>query len=226
MGILRKLWPRKKPRKPGVIQNIEDLGGTVRALVHVGANTGQEAKYYSRSGIRSAIYIEPIDEVFATLKETLAPFGQGHLAVKALCAEEDGKTVDFHIASNNGASSSMLEFGWAKAEHPELSWADHRKLVTQRLDTLLAELPVDAVAGIDLLVMDTQGTERRVLEGAPLLLQKVSWIYTEVNEGGLYEGDWSFEDVYSYLSARKFRLKGLKFNRHRWGDALFARVKG
>jgi FkbM family methyltransferase len=204
---------------------IERLGGSVHSLVHVGANTGQEAKYYSRSGITSAVYIEPIDEVFVALSKHLMPFGSGHMPVKALCAEEDGQMVDFHIASNGGASSSMLEFGWCRDEHPELTWTDHRKLTTRRLDTLLGELPAGIRDSIDLLVMDTQGAEMRVLEGAPRLLEQVDWIYTEVNEGGLYEGDCRLEDMQAYLSSRGFRLKDLKMNQHRWGDALFARVK-
>jgi FkbM family methyltransferase len=204
---------------------IERLGGRVRSLVHVGANTGQEAKYYSRSGVASAVYIEPIDEVFAALSKHLAPLGPGHMPVKALCAEEDGRTVDFHIASNGGASSSILEFGWCREEHPELEWTDHLKLATRRLDTVVGELPAGIRDSIDLLVMDTQGAEMRVLKGAPRLLGQVDWIYTEVNEGGLYEGDCSLEDMQAYLSSRGFRLKDLKMNQHRWGDALFARTR-
>jgi FkbM family methyltransferase len=207
-----------------VLDSIGDLGGTVRGVVHVGANTGQEAEHYARSGVTTAIYIEPIEEVFAKLRQRLAPLGPHHIALQALCAEEDGRVVDFHIASNQGASSSMLEFGWCREEYPELDWMGHLRLTTQRLDTVLDDLPQSTAATVDLLVIDTQGTELRVLEGAPRLLKRVAWIYTEVNEGGLYKGDCSFEDVYAYLTARGFRLKGLKFNRHRWGDALFARA--
>jgi FkbM family methyltransferase len=225
VGVLRKLFGGKKRPPSGVIPTIEGLGGTVRGVVHVGANTGQEARSYDRGGVKAAIYIEPLDEAFATLAERLKAIGPHHVPIKALCAEEDGRIVDFHVASNGGAASSILDFGWSREEHPEVHWTGHRKLATRRLDTVLSDLPAATLASIDLLVMDTQGTELRVLEGAPLLIDRVGWIFTEVNEGGLYEGDCSFEQLYAYLTARRFRLKQLKMNRHRWGDALFAKAR-
>jgi hypothetical protein len=51
----------------------------------------------------------------------------------------------------------------------------------------------------------------------------VNWVFTEVNDGGLYRDDCSFDDIYAFFRARGFRLKHLAMTRHRWGNALFGR---
>src|SRR5713226_7875784 len=100
---------------------LKDLGFEPTGLIHVGANTGQEFDDYRRAGLRQVLYIEPIRYIYEELKRKVEQV-TGHFAINALCAERDDASVDFHISSNEGHSSSMLNFGWHSGEHPEVRW--------------------------------------------------------------------------------------------------------
>ena len=123
----------------------------------------------------------------------------------------------------------MLDFGWHAQEHPEVGWVDCLELTTTRLDTLLDRCVDEHAecdwAALDCLVLDTQGAEMIVLGGAERTLRRISYVYTEVNEGGLYEGDCSLDELILYMRARGFRIKHLAMNRHGWGDALFEKAR-
>ena len=51
-------------------KNPDKLLKKVRGVIHVGANTGQEIQLYVKYGL-SVVWIEPIPEVFETLKSNL-----------------------------------------------------------------------------------------------------------------------------------------------------------
>jgi FkbM family methyltransferase len=201
------------------------LGGELHGLVHVGANIGQEFEAYRGAGLCPVVYVEPHPEVFARLRARVSA-EPGHIAINALCGERDGELVPFHVSSNDSNSSSMLDFGWHSREHPEVTWVDRLDLATTRLDTLLDRCAADHAeydwTALDCLVLDTQGAELIVLSGAERTLRRITYVYTEVNEGGLYEGDCSLDELIQFMHARDFRIKNLAMNSHGWGDALFA----
>jgi len=121
----------------------------------------------------------------------------------------------------------MLAFGWHREQHPEVEFVRTERLVTRRLDTVIDELcathrQIDPIL-LDCLVLDVQGSELRVLQGAHHCLLRASYVYTEVNEGGMYKDDCSLDDIMAIMRLYRFRLKNLVINRHRWGDALFVR---
>ena len=74
----------------------------VSGVVHVGANTGQERLVYDQHGL-DVIWIEPIPEVFQTLRKNLESFPRQR-ALQCLVTDQDHEEYEFHIASNNGAS--------------------------------------------------------------------------------------------------------------------------
>lgn len=208
------------------LREIVRLGGKPKGVVHVGAHLGQEALSYREGGIDPAIYVEALPHLLPVLKNEVSQ-RQGHLAVNALCAEADGQEVCFRIASDNGASSSYLDFGWYRDVHPEVDWSSRINLLTTRLDGVLERLSQEhrdlEWGRIDTLVLHVQGTERRVMEGAPELIKSVRWIGLAVNDGGLYRGDADFDEIFHYLRNRGFSLRHLEMTSHRWGHALFER---
>ncbi|WP_112662823.1 FkbM family methyltransferase [Microvirga flavescens] len=208
------------------IQWIKDLGGAPQGLIHIGAHSGQEFEDYQRALLNPVLYIEALPSIYERLVAHIGG-AEGHVAINALCSDKDGESVSFKVSSNEGASSSMLDFGWHSSEHPEVHWVDQVSLTTCRLDTLLADVqkknPDLPFQKLNVLVLDVQGAEMKVLAGADDIVSKVDWISTEVNEGGLYEGDCSLDQIYAYMRGKGFRLKHLEMTQHRWGNALFAR---
>lgn len=100
------------------------------------------------------------------------------------------------------------------------------------------EVPVKTIAQfleekqierIDVLKMDTQGYEYRVLQGAAEFLStdSIPFIYSEVLFVPLYKGQVNFENLRLFLVAKGYRLFSF-YNEHKdedgnvkWADALF-----
>jgi hypothetical protein len=82
------------------------------------------------------------------------------------------------------------------------------------------------VKHVDLLWLDVQGFELRLLEGAGSLLDTVSAIHTEVNLCETYEGAVLYEDLRRWLECRGFRVV-LERIPEGWtqGNVVFARQK-
>ena len=101
-----------------------------------------------------------------------------HLPIAALCADVDGEGAISHIASNDGNSSSMLEFGRHVAERPEVEFIRTDRMTSRRLDTAIDEIcvayPQMDPYLLDCLVLDVQSSELRVPQGAHRCLSRAS----------------------------------------------------
>jgi FkbM family methyltransferase len=173
----------------------------LRGVVHIGANTGQERRLYDSYGLQ-VLWVEPIPEVFAKLQENISGF-EGQRAVQALVADQDGIEVDFHVASNDGASSSMLEMAQHRDVWPEVQYKRSIRMTTTTLPALVQ------AAGVDLtrfngLVMDTQGSELLVLQGALPLLRHFDFIKTEVADFEAYKDCCQLNDLGPFMAGHGF----------------------
>jgi FkbM family methyltransferase len=200
---------------------VRRAGGTPHGIVHVGANDGHEFKHYRKSGVAIAVYIEPLPDVFEKLKRNLKST-PGHHAVCALIADADGREVDFHVASNRGQSSSMFPLGRHKVMFPDIAYVDTIRMRTRTLDSVLAEAPFGAHR-FDFLVMDVQGAELKVLQGAERLLADIDFVYTEASEKPLYEGACTLGDIVAQLDRYGLCLDHFSVNDGSWGNAFFRR---
>ena len=182
---------------------------SVRGVIHVGANLGQERAQYARLGL-DVLWIEPIPEICDTLRANLAPFPQ-QCALEALVTDVDDREYEFHVANNSGESSSILELKDHRDVWPDVAFTRSITLHGVTLPTLLAREGID-VARYDALVMDTQGSELLVLQGAETLLPRFSYIKTEVPDFEAYQGCVQLDDLSEFLAARGFR----ELVRNRW----------
>ena len=116
-------------------KNPDKLLKKIRGIVHVGANTGQEIQLYAKHGL-SVIWIEPIPEVFDSLEANLSGV-QKQIAIKALVTDVDNAEYEFHLANNNGASSSILELNLHQDIWPDVSFKKTIKLYSKTLSSLM-----------------------------------------------------------------------------------------
>jgi len=202
---------------------IRRLGLDCRGVIHVGANTGQEMESYRFAGLQSVVYIEPIPDVFMKLQRRIAGDSRHH-AIKALCTEREGDDVDFYIASNDGQSSSIFEFGSHAEQHPDVTYRSKLRLQTTTLDHIIFDTPGIQPELLDCLVLDVQGAEANVLLGGERTLALCQFVFTEISEGGVYKGDVPFEEIIAMLKVHGFSLKCLDINRHGWGNAFFVKA--
>ena len=176
----------------------------VRGILHIGANTGQEAGHYAELGLK-AVWIEADPQLFKTLQENLVPWG-GQTAYLCLASDVDGQAVDFHIASNDGGSSSILPFDATKfaQEWPGIKEVKTIRLQTCRLDTLFAR-PGCHLNEVNLIVADVQGYELPVLRGLGSRISGFDAIISELNWSPPYKGATKPYQLESFLVSQGFR---------------------
>ena len=197
--LVRSLGKRVRRLREG--GNERRFLDSARGIVHVGANSGQEADDYARLGV-PVVWIEPLPDVFAALEARIASYPRQR-AVRALVSDMDGVEVDFHLA---GESSSMFAFADHKKLWPDIDSKGVLRLTTSRLDTLMDRLGLDA-ADYDSLVVDTQGAELLVLKGAGARLADFTRIVAEAADFEAYRGATNVEELTAFLAAAGFRLR-------------------
>jgi FkbM family methyltransferase len=195
-------------------------------ILQVGASYGQEIAYFIENGIKNALLIEPLPEPFAYISEICSNL-PGFIAFNGLCSEASGQEHKFHIASNGGQSSSILEPDKHKDMFSFVKFEEDVFMRSTTLDDILQFLISNGYSNVidnlDTLYMDVQGAEFKVLLGSPRTLKKINYIYTEFIRGELYQGMQSLETYCSLLDAHGFTLNNLNFNEYHHADVLFIR---
>ena len=174
----------------------------VSGVIHVGANIGQERYRYGQYGLR-VIWIEPIPAVFRMLKANIEGLPRQR-AFECLVTDRDGAEYPFHIANNNGKSSSILDLKLHRDIWPEVGYRETIALKSLTLTSLLQRERIDP-AEYDALILDTQGSELLVLQGAAPLLRHFKYVKTEAPDFESYAGCCRLDDIDSFLAQHGYR---------------------
>jgi FkbM family methyltransferase len=165
-----------------------------KGILHIGAHYGQEAERYQYNSVK-VIWIEAIPHVHEKLEKHISQF-HNQTAVCALLGDQDNFLVEFHLASNDYASSSIYKFG-KQLGFRSLSMNSKMTLPMIRLDSLYT---LQAIREYEHWVLDVQGSELLVLRGAGDLLKNCKSMLVEVSTRQVYEGGVSWDDLQKYLS--------------------------
>lgn len=174
-------------------------------LIHIGANEGQERDFYAAFGL-DVVWIEPIPEVFAALRANISNIPRQR-AFNYLVAEDDGKSYTLHIANNSGASSSILEMARVTEMYPHIAYARAIELRGSTLPSILSTEKID-VRQFDAMVLDTQGSELRILKGAASLLPGFRFVKVEAPDFESYEGCCKIDELSAFMALNGFRERG------------------
>jgi len=199
---------------------IEKHGVDVSGIIHIGAHIAEERDDYTNSGVSRVVWIEANPGVFLKLVENVAHV-QGHSYHWFAAHENGGEVVELNIASN-GESSSILEFDEHKIEHPHISWVGKASVLTRRVDDFFIDSGYD-IDGFNFVNLDIQGAELLALKGMTKILDKIDYIYTEVNEKYLYKDCCLIGDLDTFLSGFGFSRVATEMTSHGWGDALYTK---
>lgn len=188
-----------------------------KGILHIGANVGEEAVTYEKLGVRKQIWIEGNPEIFLKLKQNIN-HNPDAVALNYVIGDEN-KPVTFHIANNAGQSSSVLELGYHKIDHPDVHYIGDIETTMHRIDSLDLDL-----SGVDFLNIDLQGAELMALRGMGDLLRGFRWAYLEINKAEEYIGCPLIETLDLFMIANGFRRVETKYcGRSSWGDALYCK---
>lgn len=183
----------------------------VKGVIHVGASYGQERDLYAQHGL-GVLWVEPIPEVFAQLVENLSAFPLQQ-ALECLVTDRDGAEYEFNISNNEGMSSSILDLKLHRDIWPEVHYDRAIRLISKTLPTALADAHID-IASYDALIMDTQGSELLILQGAAPVLEHFRYIKTEAPDFEAYEGCCLVEDLARFLAPYGF----VERSRHKFAE--------
>jgi FkbM family methyltransferase len=188
-------------------------------IIHIGANAGPERYVYNDYRL-PVIWVEPIPDVFEKLKMNIRDLPKQR-AFRNLITDRDEVEYEFHISNNDGASSSILDFKDHADIWPEVKYSQTIKLTSTTLATLVAREGID-IKPYDALVMDTQGSELLVLQGAAPLLPNFRFVKVEAPNFEAYVNCCQLSDIESFMSAHGFReISRYHFASHPSGGAYF-----
>jgi FkbM family methyltransferase len=166
-------------------KNRDEFLSQCRAVIHVGANEGNERETYAAYSL-SVIWVEALPEVFQKLNHNLASFPKQQ-AINALVTNKKDEFYDFHVSNNSGESSSIFDFDDHKQLWPDVSFTNTIRIRSTTLPTLLRDHGLEPSA-FDALILDVQGAELLIVEGASEMLGSLRYIKAEAANFSSYKG--------------------------------------
>ncbi len=192
----------------------------IKGVLHVGANTGQELDWYAVQKVSRVIWFEPDSRSFAILQANIAEY-DNHQAFN-LGIHDTLESAILYIANNDGQSSSILDLGSHKHHYPSIHYVREQKITLLRMDDFIQDNSID-INEFNFLNVDVQGVELNVLKSFGGLLDKLDYIYAEVNEEELYVGGALLPEIDTYLDSFGFSRVAIYMTPKKWGDALYVK---
>jgi hypothetical protein len=121
-----------------------------------------------------------------------------------LVTDKDDCEYQFFISNNGGCSSSLFELKLHRKVWPDVSYSHAIILKGSSLGTILRKGNID-IDDYQALVLDTQGSELLVLQGAGELLNHLKYIKTEAADFESYKGCCQIKDLEVYLYGFGFK---------------------
>ena len=199
-----------------VIEILQAKNIVVKGALHIGAHECEELPFYNQMGIQNKDIIW-MDAIQAKVEEATK---RGIPNVfHAVVTNKDDETITFHI-TNNGQSSSILEFGSHATHHPHVHFVENIESKTITIDTFFERVGLNPEQ-YDFWNFDIQGAEFLALQGAKRALQYPKAIYLEVNTEEVYKGCGRIEEIDELLQQYGFIRIKTNITPYGWGDALY-----
>jgi FkbM family methyltransferase len=192
-------------------------------IFDVGANEGQTISL-ARAAIHSPTIhaFEPTRTAFASLSRTLSGNKSVHLNQCALGPTPG--TLEIKEGRDTKMSSLLepADNGWDGQGWKDIT--ERYAVPVRTVDDYCSECGIER---IDLFKTDTQGYDLEVLKGAGRMLseRRIRHIFIEITFPEMYAGQATFEEVYSFLKQRGFKLSGAFNARDVDMNALFSQER-
>ena len=186
-----------------------------KGILHVGAHECEELNGYESYISRDKIlWVEAMKDKVDLCKEKYPGIN-----IEQAVISDKIETVKFNI-SNNGQSSSILDFGLHSIHHPDVLFVNSVELETKLLKDIICNYDIN----YNFINLDIQGVELNALKGMEDYLHKIDYIYTEVNSDYVYKNCCLITEIDEYLQKFGFiRAETSWAGNARWGDAFYIR---
>lgn len=191
----------------------------IKGIVHIGAHYGEEIQEYVDNGIQKIIVFEPLAKNFDVLYERLKDINADIEGHQIALGSKKGTAV-MHLSSNEYQSSSILKPKQHLELHPNVIFDGTEEVEVDILDNC-------DIGNCNFINIDVQGYELEVFKGAKETLNKIDYVYCEVNRDQVYEDNALIEEIDEFLSKYEFERVETKWpeSYFTWGDALYIKKK-
>lgn len=192
----------------------------IKGILHVGAHECEEKAAYN-----SVLNVADSNIVWVDANDTLTKknVARGISNCFTAVLDESAHPATFYL-TNNGQSSSLLEFGLHKEYHPHVSVIGSYSVMTETLTDFFSRTNLNPT-NYNIWNFDIQGSELNVFKGSPELLKYVDVIYSEVNTGEVYKKCGTLNEMDTFLQPHGFVRIATELTPYQWGDAVYIKQK-
>jgi len=200
-------------------------------IFDVGSCEGEDSIRYARLFPSATIYaVEPLDANIRLMQANLDRYACPGVRVVHRAFSDVRGVAEFYVSSGRppdaplnsdwdygNKSSSLLQPDQHLAIHP---WVRFDEVVQVETETLKDFCTNEGISEIDLIHLDVQGAELKVLTGAGDRLDRTKLVWLEVERIPLYRGQPLADEVERFMRARGFTKARQRVNAVS-GDQLY-----
>jgi FkbM family methyltransferase len=184
------------------------LPPNINSILEVGSRDALDAISLSRHFSAPVVAFEPNPFSFAACERNIARSGSGLVSVRPEALSDSNEEIRFGVVKEsdypNPGASSMFEIDFTNRtkDDPDSGRGRIQSFITvksARFDSLDIPAP-------QLLVMDCEGSELKVLKGFGSQLKNVGWVILEVNQVAIGPGACTYREIDAYLKKVGFRF--------------------
>lgn len=196
-----------------VIKVLKQLIGDACVIIEAGAFDGSDTLRLSRAFPETNIFaIEPLPERFKQLQDRFKDSPQV-ICIPAALSDHEGTAV-LYVAENpvrpgRPSQASSLHEPTGRLTSSPIRFPHHIIVPTITLESLCT---LHNIQSIDLLWLDTQGHELRILHAAQTLLSVIKYMHLEVGFTHNYANQPLYPEVKKWLENHGFEIIGQDFN--------------
>ena len=215
-SLLNKIGYRISKKKnysfDHVYKNFEKKHNNI--IIDVGSNQGQSVEEYLKIYTNYKIHcFEPLNNLYEDLKKKYGHDKNIFLNNYALGEEnKESKFLKYYNDVNSSFNKPIQDSNWEKKKKKKFNI---KNLIEEELKVKVLKLDeyikINNIEFIDLLKIDTQGYEDKVLIGSREILEsnKVNFIQIEFIMGNQYQNRLNIIDYENHLIKNNFRLYGI-----------------
>lgn len=192
----------------------------VTGVLHIGAHHGEEIGDYINKGLKNLVFFEPLSESLEILENNLSVHAdKANILIFPFALGNEEKEVEMFVSDHAGMCSSVLKPKIVLEQYPGIKFPKKETVKMIRLDD--AEIDFEC----NMMNIDVQGYELEVLKGASKTLNKIDYVYTEINRVEVYESAPHVDELDAFLSPYGFTRVETDWSGDTWGDAFYIKEK-
>jgi FkbM family methyltransferase len=193
-------------------------------ILDAGAFNGSDSIDFAKMFSKGIIYaIEPVTSIYNGLVENTKTFDNIKTFNVAL-DDECGEKEIFISSGYSVQSSSLLKPKEHLTSFPDCKFESSEIIKTTTINQFVKDNKIDH---IDLMWLDLQGNEHKVLQQATDILIKTNYIYAEYSLKEFYQDTLLFDDFNTFMQSIGFEMiyNFKTYNNLGCGNALYKRFK-